>query len=340
MAGSPASRVSVRAACVRCASSSRRSSVARRATARGAAHGSRRATAPSEAPPRPAVATLLAADAEYRDGAARGRLRRIAPRRFNPDRQAWLPILHTERDGWQITALFSNTARAHELGRTRDWVVLFYERDGDSGQCTVVTETHGPHAGQRVVRGRESEGGKLQDAVAQSDPWVERLARLFREHPAWREAARFIDPRATSNVFLTHRPGEAWHLERRGNEALLLPGAASDPDFVFRFAPGAIARLEAVRGEAGDFAAELFMLAMTDDCENRVDLRIAGSFSRLLRRGYVRLLLAAGPRVRAMGLAHGVVDLESLVRLVTRLRDSTPRAWENQAQDACRQAIS
>ena len=76
-----------------------------------------------------------------------------------PTREAWLPILHSERDGWQITALFSNTARAHELGRTHDWVVLFYERNGDSGQCTVVTETHGPLAGRRVVRGRELECG-------------------------------------------------------------------------------------------------------------------------------------------------------------------------------------
>jgi len=109
--------------------------------------------------PRPDAATLLAVDAEYRERAAGGRLRRIAPRRFNPERTAWLPILHTERDGWQITALFSNTARAHELGRTGDWVVLFYERNGDSGQCTVVTETRGPLAGRRVVRGRESECG-------------------------------------------------------------------------------------------------------------------------------------------------------------------------------------
>jgi hypothetical protein len=124
---------------------------------RSARYRARRGTSAGPRAPRPEVATLLAVDAEYRDGAAHGRLRRIAPRRFNPDGQAWLPILHTERDGWQITALFSNTARAHELGRTGDWVVLFYERNGDSGQCTVVTETHGPLAGRRVVRGRESE---------------------------------------------------------------------------------------------------------------------------------------------------------------------------------------
>ena len=105
----------------------------------------------------PTVATLLAVDAEYRRRAAAGELRRLAPRRFNPSGEAWLPILHAERDGWSFTALFSNTALAHELGRTRDWVVLYYERDGEEGQCTVVTEIRGPRAGQRVVRGRESE---------------------------------------------------------------------------------------------------------------------------------------------------------------------------------------
>jgi hypothetical protein len=68
--------------------------------------------------PRPDVETLLAVDADYRDRAARGKLRRIAPRRFNPERRAWLPILHSECAGWHFIALFSNTARAHELGRT------------------------------------------------------------------------------------------------------------------------------------------------------------------------------------------------------------------------------
>jgi DNA polymerase/3'-5' exonuclease PolX len=36
-----------------------------------------------------------------------------------------------------FTALFSNTARAHELEKTRDWVVVYYERDGEEDQCTV-----------------------------------------------------------------------------------------------------------------------------------------------------------------------------------------------------------
>src|SRR5262245_848858 len=74
-----------------------------------------------------------------------------------------------------------------------------------------------------------------QSTMAPSDPWIERLARLFREHPAWREAARFIDRRATNNVFFSHRPGRVWHLERDGDETVLLPGTAPDPDFVFRF---------------------------------------------------------------------------------------------------------
>ena len=52
-------------------------------------------------------------------------LKKIAPRRFNPEGENWLPILHTARDGRHYTALFSNTAHAHELTK-RDWVVLFW----------------------------------------------------------------------------------------------------------------------------------------------------------------------------------------------------------------------
>jgi hypothetical protein len=106
----------------------------------------------------PPVETLLSVDEEYRRGAEAGTLHRIAPRRFNPSGERWLPILHTERQGWAMTALFSNTARAHELGRTHDWVVIYAEgSDGREGRFTVVTEYQGDLAGQRVVRGREAE---------------------------------------------------------------------------------------------------------------------------------------------------------------------------------------
>ena len=87
-----------------------------------------------------------------------GDLPNIASRRFNPSGEAVLPILHTERGNWHCTALFSNTARAHELGRTRDWVVIYFHHDsGPEGQRTVVTETRGPYAGHRTVRGREAQ---------------------------------------------------------------------------------------------------------------------------------------------------------------------------------------
>jgi len=117
-----------------------------------------RAAATPGAAPEPPVSVLLAVDREYRDRAASGELPMIAPRRFNPSGEAWLPVLHTVRDGWHFTALFSNTAQAHQLGRTRDWVVLyFYDDEHAEGQHTVVTETHGALAGRRVVRGRETE---------------------------------------------------------------------------------------------------------------------------------------------------------------------------------------
>jgi hypothetical protein len=110
----------------------------------------------------PAVRTLLDVDQVYREKAAAGRLPKIAPKRFNPEGAAWLPVMHTDRDGWHFTALFSNTARAHDLKRTQDWVVLyFYDGDHREGQCTIVTETRGPLQGMRVVRGREPECRRL-----------------------------------------------------------------------------------------------------------------------------------------------------------------------------------
>jgi Holliday junction resolvasome RuvABC DNA-binding subunit len=103
----------------------------------------------------PSVAELLDIDEEYRRKATADRLLRIAPRRFNPAGDAWLPILHTQRDGRDYTALYSNTARAHELGTTHDWVVIY--RDDDGGQWTVVTALFGDLKGRRIVRGREAE---------------------------------------------------------------------------------------------------------------------------------------------------------------------------------------
>ena len=106
----------------------------------------------------PPIEVLLSVDQEYRDKAATNELRKIAPRRFNPSGEAWLPILHAERDRWHFTALFSNTARAHELDRVFDWVVLYFHNDHEpEGQSTVVTETKGALEGHRVVRGREGE---------------------------------------------------------------------------------------------------------------------------------------------------------------------------------------
>jgi hypothetical protein len=103
------------------------------------------------------VAELLDVDREYRDKAAAGELPRIAPRRFNPTREAWLPVLHTRRGRRRYTALFSNTARAHRAGRTRDWVVLYADDGGRADQYTVITAARGPLSGCRVVAGREDE---------------------------------------------------------------------------------------------------------------------------------------------------------------------------------------
>jgi putative hydrolase len=133
----------------------------RRASMLQAALGSRLARvrpAVRHAAREPDVEMLLDVDREYRTKAAEDSLPKIAPKRFNPEGKAWLPILHTERNHWQFTALFSNTARAHELGRINDWVVIYFHTDTEpEGQRTAVAEMQGELSGRRVVRGRESE---------------------------------------------------------------------------------------------------------------------------------------------------------------------------------------
>lgn len=117
----------------------------------------RRVSGEPPAKERPSVSLLLEIDAEYRQRAAADELPKIAPKRFNPENEAWLPLWETKREGWSFTVLFSNTARAHELEMTHDWVVIYYKRDGREDQNTVVTQSNGPLTGRRVVRGREAE---------------------------------------------------------------------------------------------------------------------------------------------------------------------------------------
>lgn len=105
----------------------------------------------------PPVAELLEIDREYRERSLAGKLRKIAPRRFNPSGEAWLPVFHISKGPRHYSALFSNTPLAHRLGRTHDWVVISCEGSGSREQFTVVTAHQGPLRGRRVVRGREPE---------------------------------------------------------------------------------------------------------------------------------------------------------------------------------------
>lgn len=126
-----------------------RESLAGRFRRRPAVPEARRKAPPAEQPP---LDELLDVDREYRQLAKAGKLPRIAPKRFNPTGEAWLPVLHTQRGERHYTALYSNTARAHELGTTHDWVVVYRDDHAGAGQWTVVTSRFGALRDRRVVR--------------------------------------------------------------------------------------------------------------------------------------------------------------------------------------------
>ena len=102
---------------------------------------------------------ILALDAEYRRRAEANELKRIAPRRNNPTGEAWLPLMEKTLPHGRATVLYSNTDRAHQLGRVKDWVVVYFRPVGSDREqrWTVVTEFRGALAGKRVVRGKEGE---------------------------------------------------------------------------------------------------------------------------------------------------------------------------------------
>ena len=82
------------------------------------------------------------------------------------------------------------------------------------------------------------------------------------------------------------------------------------------------------RGGIGHFAVALFELIAEESPRLRVGFRIAAPFPRLVRRGYLRLLAVGGPRLLAFGAARGVRTPAELRRLVERVRQREPEAWE------------
>lgn len=105
---------------------------------------------PIAADPRPPIGLLLHLDARFREHV-------VAADRVERTSGEWLPTWQVKKGGFAFTVRFSTSARAQQLGRTHDWVVLEHSRDGVEDQATVVTEYRGPLTGRRVVRGRERE---------------------------------------------------------------------------------------------------------------------------------------------------------------------------------------
>lgn len=166
-------------------------------------------------------------------------------------------------------------------------------------------------------------------AAEERDDEIGALARLYRNHPAWIEAAGYISEEgAGSDVYFSAHPNEAWHLEHRGGRGVLRPGCSRDPDFVFRFTPEAIARLERAEESIGGFAVALFEGMTASDPALRIDFRLVAGFRRLLQRGYVGLLLAGGSRVLAAAARRGLHSVSDLQKLVEGARRSQPEKWE------------
>jgi hypothetical protein len=153
-----------------------------------------------------------------------------------------------------------------------------------------------------------------------TDPLVEQLRKHFLEHPVWVEAAKPIREGAESLVLFTHVPG-IYHLHREGGKSLLLQGRPKNPDFGFRFTPRSIELLTSTEGDIGDYAVMLFSLITHPDPQTRIGFRVYASFPRLLKMGYVQVLLRGGPKVLQYSAQRGVRTVGDLIRLFQELRE-------------------
>jgi hypothetical protein len=157
------------------------------------------------------------------------------------------------------------------------------------------------------------------------DPHISQLRDLFLTHPAWLSAAKHIRDGAQSRVLFSHVDTE-FCLARKDGESHLIEGPATDPDLAFRFTPKSIERLSAVEGDdMADFAVELFECVVSDDPDLQVGLRVVSGFTKLLFRGYVKLLIKSGPRVFAYGSSRGVTNVSGLRKFLRQARASDPR---------------
>ena len=105
----------------------------------------------SQIPPppdaRPPIGLLLRIDGQFREQAGRS----------DPVAGQWTATWRLTKGSWDFVVRFSDSKSARQMGRTRDWVVVEWERGDERDQATIVSEYRGPLTGRRVVRGRERE---------------------------------------------------------------------------------------------------------------------------------------------------------------------------------------
>lgn len=123
----------------------------------------------------PSVDLLLAVDREYRRAAAAGELSTIAPRRFNPEGESWLPssAAASRFTGTSFDSLEAEIAALDTLTGGIDWTT-----SDPLGLGGLLTDCH--RLLELVVRGRSRDFGLLERLL---DASVDSLGGIARRQP-------------------------------------------------------------------------------------------------------------------------------------------------------------
>jgi hypothetical protein len=142
----------------------------------------------------------------------------------------------------------------------------------------------------------------------------EALRTFFETAPAAQRATRPLARGARVNLALDG--GDARFTMESGTPRVHA-GAEPDPDFTLTLPAGAVDRITALAGDAGDdvgaFGIEFFELVLERDPALKVRVRIDAPTTRLIGHGYLGVLAVGGAKVAWWLLKNGVKNPKAAI---------------------------
>lgn len=143
------------------------------------------------------------------------------------------------------------------------------------------------------------------------------LKQFFESHPVAQKATAPLKRGAEVAVHFTDLPGRTFRFYKEDDAPRLTESSPQDADFDLTLAPLAVQEIVALEGhEVGDFGIAFFSHLIASEPERKVQVKLHAGPLKLLRRGYLGVLVLGGPKVLGWLARKGVKNpMEAIERL-------------------------